>query len=123
MAAVLVTATPLETRPSLPRPRLVVVPPPAVVHRRRGVVAGVLLVVFVLALLAVSRVVTVLGGEPASVPERRPGAVTYVVQPGDTLWGIARSLQPDGDVRALVGRLARANGGAELSVGEQLVLP
>ncbi len=123
MAAVLVTATPLETRPSLPRPRLVVVPPAAVIHRRRVVVAGVLLAVVVVALLAASRVVTVLGGEPASVPERRPGAAAYIVQPGDTLWGIARSIQPEGDVRVLVRGLARANGGAELTVGQQLVVP
>ena len=123
MAAVLVTATPLETRPTLPRPRLVVVPPPAVIRRRRVVVAGVLLVVFVVALLAASRVATVLGGDPASVPGRRPGAANYVVQPGDTLWGIARSLQPDGDVRSLVGELTRVNGGAELTVGQRLVMP
>ena len=123
MVAVLVTATPLEIRPTLPRPRLVVVPPPAVIHRRRVVVAGVLLAVLVVALLATGRVVTMLGGEPASVPERRPGAARYVVQPGDTLWGIARSLQPDGDVRALVRGLARANGGAELVVGQELVMP
>ena len=123
MAAVLVTATPLEIRPTLPRPRLVVVPPPAVIRRRRVVVAGVLLLVFVVALLAASRVLTVLGGDPASVPAHRPGAATYVVQPGDTLWGIARSLQPDGDVRGLVRGLARANGGAELAVGQELVMP
>ena len=55
--------------------------------------------------------------------KRRPGAASYVVQPGDTLWGIARSLQPDGDVRPLVGELTRVNGGAELTVGQRLVMP
>ncbi len=123
MAAVLVTATPLETRPTLPRPRLVVVPPPAVIRRRRVVVAGVLLVVFVVALLAAGRVAAVLGGDSASVPEHRSGAASYVVQPGDTLWGIAHSLQPDGDVRALVRALTRVNGGSQLTVGQQLVVP
>ena len=38
----------------------------------------------------------------------------YVVQPGDTLWSIARRLQPEGDVRALVHQLVAANDGAEL---------
>ena len=123
MAAVMVTATPLDTRPTLPRPRLVVVPPPAVFRRRRVLVAGVLLVVFVLAALAVGRVATVLGGAPASVPEHRPGAVDHVVQPGDTLWSIAQSLQPGGDVRPLVQGLARANGGPELIVGQRLEVP
>jgi hypothetical protein len=47
----------------------------------------------------------------------------YVVQPGDTMWGIARSLQPEGDVRAVVSRLVRANGGPDLQVGQRLALP
>ncbi len=123
MAAAMVTATPLETQPLLPRPRLVLVaPPPAVIRRRRVVVAGVLLAVIVMAALVVGRVSTVLGGTPA-VPGHRPGTATYVVQPGDTLWSIARSLQPEGDVRPLVRGLSTANGGAGLAVGQVLALP
>lgn len=125
MAAVMVTAPPLETQPMLPRPRLVVVapPPPAVFRRRRLAAAGVLLAVFVLALLVVGRVATVLGGSPA-VPAHRPGPTSYVVQPGDTLWSIARSLQPEGDVRPVVHGLLDANGGAPaLSVGQVLMVP
>jgi LysM repeat protein len=122
MAAAMVTATPLETQPLLPRPRLVVVAPPAVIRRRRVVVAGVLLAVIVMAALVVGRVSTVLGGTPA-VPAHRPGAASYVVQPGDTLWSIARSLQPDGDIRPLVRGLSAANGGATLAVGQVLALP
>ncbi len=114
---------PPEARPNLPRPRLVVVPPAPVVRRRRVVAAVMLLAVVVLASLAVSQVATVLGGAPASVPEHRVGPVAYVVQPGDTLWDIARRIQPDGDVRALVGTLAEANGGTDLQVGQQLVVP
>jgi nucleoid-associated protein YgaU len=123
MAAVMVTATPLDAQPVLPRPRLTLVPPPAVIRRRRLVVAGVLLAVIVLATLVVSRVATVLGDGPASVSGYRFGSVTYVVQPGDTLWSIARSLQPGGDVPSLVRVLSRANGGAELTVGQQLLVP
>ena len=125
MAAVMVTAPPLETQPMLPRPRLVVVatPPPAVFRRRRLAAAGVLLAVFVLAILVVGRVATVLGGSPA-VPAHRPGPTSYVVQPGDTLWSIARSLQPEGDVRPVVHGLLDANGGAPaLSVGQVLMVP
>ncbi|HEV7885999.1 MAG TPA: LysM peptidoglycan-binding domain-containing protein [Acidimicrobiales bacterium] len=47
----------------------------------------------------------------------------YVVQSGDTLWRIARALQPDGDVRPLVSQLERARHGAPLRVGERIVLP
>jgi hypothetical protein len=45
-----------------------------------------------------------------------------VVEPGDTLWVIARRLQPKGDVRATVDRLVKANGGADLHVGERISL-
>jgi len=123
MATAMVTATPLEIRPTLPRPRLVVVPPPATVFRRRRVVvAGVLLVVIVMAALVAGRVSTVLGGNSASVPEHRP-RTAYVVQPGDTLWSVARSLQPEGDLRPLVRGLSQANGGAALAIGQVLALP
>jgi hypothetical protein len=44
------------------------------------------------------------------------------VQPGDTLWSIARSVQPAGDVRPLVHRLERANHGTRLRVGDRLLL-
>jgi len=46
----------------------------------------------------------------------------YVVQPGDTLWSIAKSLQPDKDPRALVHRLTRQAGGSVLLIGQRLDL-
>ena len=48
---------------------------------------------------------------------------TYVVRSGDTLWSIARSLHTTGDVRVTVKRLAAANGGSTLRVGDRLVVP
>lgn len=48
---------------------------------------------------------------------------TITVEPGDTLWSIAASLDPDGDIRAVVDRLAELNGGSSLTVGQRLVLP
>ena len=114
MAAVMVTATaardPADAAPAASRRRGA--PPPAVFRRRRLVAAGVLLAVIVLAVLVVGRVATVLGGAPA-VPGHRPGPASYVVQPGDTLWSIARSLQPEGDVPAArATACCDANGGA-----------
>jgi nucleoid-associated protein YgaU len=47
----------------------------------------------------------------------------YVVQPGDTLWKIARALQPEGDVRPLVYDLGKARNGAPLRPGERITLP
>jgi hypothetical protein len=48
--------------------------------------------------------------------------IEYLVQPGDTIWSVARSLQPSGDVRPLVDQLTSANGGASLDVGQRLIL-
>ena len=50
-------------------------------------------------------------------------AHVWVVQPGDTVWAIARHLQPSGDVRPLVDSLSGQLHGSPLQVGERLVLP
>jgi nucleoid-associated protein YgaU len=56
---------------------------------------------------------------------RLAGVETVVVQPGDTLWSIATSLDGDGDVRAVVDEIQELNGlaGAELVPGQVLQLP
>ena len=46
-----------------------------------------------------------------------------IVKPGDTLWSIARKLQPTGDIRPLVDRIAKINNGHSLMAGQTLVLP
>ena len=102
------------------------------VYRRRRVVAAVALVAAALVSVLVLRLVigALAAGVLPSPPPAGPvsgdvpaGAATYVVQPGDTLWSIAESLDPSGDVRATVDALARANGGAALDVGDRIVLP
>lgn len=94
-------------------------------RRRRAVVALCALV-----LLGVGAAVGDLGETPLTSPGPAPAAdlvpvaeTSYVVRPGDTLWEIARALQPLGDVRPLVQWLAALRGGAPLRVGERLVLP
>ena len=69
-------------------------------------------------------------GTPSSGAGRSPlpatgaeSAAVYVVQPGDTLWSIAGGLAPDRDRRDVVDRLATTNGGADLRVGQRLVVP
>jgi LysM repeat protein len=59
-------------------------------------------------------------GDTASLPV---ATRAYVVQPGDTLWGIARALQPTGDIRPLVAQLSKARHGQPLRVGERIALP
>lgn len=100
---------------------------PAVYRRRRLVVLAVAVVLVAVAFLAVTGARTLLGGASAgpvaaaSGPAAAPTSThTYVVQPGDTLWAIARRLQPAGDVRPLVDRLAERVGGASLEAGQRL---
>jgi hypothetical protein len=114
-------------------------------RRRRLMVLLATMVAATLLAMAASRAAATLTDVPASVPERRPvpahdaaaAAVPaagdlgvaaaasggYVVHPGDTLWSIARRLQPHGDVRPLVDELVARNGGSELTVGQRLPIP
>jgi Tfp pilus assembly protein FimV len=57
-------------------------------------------------------------------PERPAPRVTYVVEPGDTLWAIAGRVAPGRDPRPVVDGLIEANnlrGG--LQVGQELSIP
>ena len=105
-------------------------PTPAV-YRRRRVVALILAVAFVVVAMSGLRAVVLstgtLDGRPLSAADGSTpvpaGSETLLVQPGQTLWTIARDLQPSGDVRPLVDELAALNGGATLEAGQNLVLP
>jgi LysM repeat protein len=98
------------------------------VYRRRRV--GAVLLVASLALVAYLAVaglrvaVSRADATPAQVPGANAAVVTgahvYVVQPGDTLWSIARSLHPHGDLRVVVDRLEARTGGANLQPGQQV---
>jgi LysM repeat protein len=63
-------------------------------------------------------------GPEHRAPERRT-VHSYVVHPGDTLWGIAsRLVGPEGDPRPVMDDLARRNGvDGTLAVGTRLSLP
>jgi hypothetical protein len=73
------------------------------------------------------------GGRTGSAPLNAPGtgrtataaaaAHVWVVQPGDTLWGIAERLEPGTDVRPLVDALSRQVHGRPLQAGERLLVP
>ena len=100
---------------------------PAVYRRRRLGLALVLVTVVVVAYLALTglRAITTDAGAASgsSVPAATAGPAStavYIVQPGDTLWSIARSLQPSGDVRGLVDRLADRAGGSSVQAGQSV---
>ena len=100
--------------------------------RRRVVALLVALLVVVTAGLALrwaAAAVAGLGGAPLAASEPassagadRPGLV-HRVQPGDTLWEVARSFQPDGDLRPLVDKLSAERRGRPLAVGERVRAP
>lgn len=85
-------------------------------RERSGVAA--LVVLFAAAVMAVAAVVGT-----ATTADATPTDRVWVVEPGDTMWGIARSLQPDGDVRPLVADLVRVNGFSAIHAGDRVVLP
>ncbi|HWJ96506.1 MAG TPA: LysM peptidoglycan-binding domain-containing protein [Acidimicrobiales bacterium] len=67
------------------------------------------------------------GGTAAPASAQRAdgtAAGTHVtVEAGDTLWSIARRIQPSGDVRSLVDRLTATYGTAPLQVGQEVTVP
>ena len=97
------------------------------VYRRRRLAAAV---VALGVLLSGSSLLARLGDGPLTAPEPVPEGLVPVarrsemVEAGDTIWAIARALQPEGDVRPLVDRLASAHqGGLRLRPGERLPWP
>jgi nucleoid-associated protein YgaU len=58
-----------------------------------------------------------------SAPAGNGHAVEYTVRPGDTLWSIAQRVDPTGDPRGLVERLAAQTGSETVVPGERLSLP
>lgn len=98
-------------------------------RRRLAAVAGLVATGAVATFVVAPLDAATLGG--GARPSAGPGAAAevppsgeWVVAAGDTLWSIARAIQPSGDVRALVDRLVEANGGdVTLRVGARVALP
>jgi nucleoid-associated protein YgaU len=122
---------PLQYRPVALRPRRR--PSPAVYRRRRIAVLLCAVAVAVFGWLGLHWLTGVLGDGPLTVAEQPGSSVMLdaklvtstrtIVQSGDTLWSIARRVQPSGDVRPLVAKLEAQRHGRALQVGETIVLP
>ena len=100
-------------------------------RRRLAAVAVVLIglgLLIMVATLAVQAALGRTGGGPLTATGALPGgqlagSEVYVVRPGDTVWSIARSLDPTGDVRPLVDGISSQLGGSQLYPGERITLP
>jgi hypothetical protein len=90
-----------------PRPRPVRRPGSAVLRRRRilAALAGLGLV------LTVVRAGAAFEGSSLATPERLPHVRSVVVEPGDSLWSVARELAPERDPRTVVDAIVAARGG------------
>ena len=90
--------------------------------RRRVLVALVFIAVFVALTIGAGSVLANRGGAPASTSAVR-SAITYVVQPGDTLWSIAERVRGGSSQADYVDALVSVLGGASLQVGQVITLP
>ena len=106
----------LVFRPVAPRPdgRL-----DAGVYRRRRLVVVAVVLGLVLGVVLFGRQ----AGANRPAEQLAAEAVTVTVQPGDTLWTIARSLAPDDDPRPLTDALVDLAGGTSLQPGQRIVIP
>ena len=62
-------------------------------------------------------------GPSVALAVRPVAARVHIVQPGETLWTIARAMQPSGDVRPLVATLAKGIGNRTLQPGDRVPIP
>jgi LysM repeat protein len=101
---------------------------PESVYRRRRAVAATVGAALVTLVLVVGRPERVPVGEANPWPSAAEVSLSaelrgvYVVQPGDTLWDIARALAPSKDPRAVVHELSGTVGGAALEPGQRIVI-
>lgn len=113
----LAPVTPRAFAAAPPRPA-----PAAVRLTRRG-----RLLLTLLFLVAVTVVLTVFGATSAATGEAGRPVPTrqVVVEPGDTLWGIASEAAEPGQVRTMVHRIQELNAlsGSGLAAGQELAVP
>jgi LysM repeat protein len=85
----------------------------------------VVVVLAVLTICVVLSAVRVTSSASTGSPPPPAPAPVHVVEPGETLWGIAAALAPQADTRLIVARLAELNGlaSAEVRPGQVLLLP
>lgn len=96
------------------------------VHRQgssvlRSIVVAVGLLLLVLAGVVVGNGVASAG--PGSNPRVSSRSAMVTVEHGDSMWIIARRIQPTGDIRPLVQAMIDSHGTAAIDVGDTLLVP
>lgn len=126
MAAITIPAPARAARPATRRTTAPAAPasaPLRLTRRGRRLVRSGVVVLALLVVLAVS----LLGRTPAGAGSDAAVSATVqvIVQPGDTLWSIAKGAAPGDDVRATIERIATLNNLDSKSVvpGQTLVVP
>jgi hypothetical protein len=115
---------PLQYRPLTVRRR----PSKAVYRRRRLVVLLCVAALVFVGWTGLHRLTGASGGGPLTVAGQPVSKIDVtlaththvIVQPGDTLWSIARRAQPTGDIRPLVSSIEAKRHGRPLQVGETI---
>jgi hypothetical protein len=95
---------------------------------RQAVAVGGLAVLVVCSGIGFRTALGRIGGGPLATTGAPGGAQTaavrlWTVRPGDTLWSIAQAVDPNGDVRPLVDRLAAEARGTAIYPGERIAIP
>ena len=103
-----------QVRPSAPGLQL------RMTRRGRLLLLGILAAVLLLT-VSVGR----MGSQAATAVDNGPALTQTTVQPGDTLWAVARRLAPGSDARQVIAQIRRVNHLADstLYAGQQLLLP
>jgi hypothetical protein len=136
LAALRLVDEPTSTRRAVPASRVDAAARPEVGSRtaRRPAPARTrlapLVVLACAVVVALAAAIPALSVDPGPAGSEAVGGTTmtpvsaqvYVVQPGDTLWGIANSVAPGSDPRPLVDALAAQVGPSGLQPGQQLRL-
>lgn len=82
-------------------------------------------VVALLALIPIVALMVIFGGKVAQANSAAPAMTTVVVQPGQSLWDVASTVDPAADPRAVILEIEQLNGltSADVAAGQQLIVP